>query len=120
MSINNHLLQPYTNMLIIVALSFTLYEGTYKVKRISAQDTAKLIRENSKELVSAVSFESTAKVLSKMTGITIECEAKPTVPPPYFGDKILSVRLKDGVSRRAVAESLHMDDLDFLLIDYSV
>lgn len=107
-------------MLVIVALSFTLFEGTYKVKRISAQETAKLIRENSKDMVSAVSFPATARVLTKMTGITIECEERPTVPPPYFGDQILSVRLKDGVSRRAVAENLHMDDLDFFLVDYSV
>ena len=106
-------------MLIIVSRSFTLFEGNYAVKRISQRDAAILIRENSKELVAALPFESTAKVLTKMTGVQMDWETNPTVPPPYPGDKILSVRLLDGVNKKVVYDDLRLDHLDFFLIEYT-
>jgi hypothetical protein len=109
--------------LYLVTLPLPIFVGNYDVRRISAEDAARIIRNaydsEDWQVLSAVHVGTTAALLTQISGRTVRRVDKARLPTPRDGDRFLFTRLATGVERESFHQPLTLLDVKFQLCEYT-
>jgi hypothetical protein len=109
--------------LYLVTLPLPIFVGNYDVRRISAEEAARIIRHaydsEDWQVMSAVHVGSTAALLTQISGRTVRRVDKARLPTPRDGDRFLFTRLATGVERESFHQPLTLLDVKFQLCEYT-
>lgn len=98
---------------LVVPINFDeIQKARIKVKRISAEEVKKLLREE--KFVSAIGHEATARFLSKLLGIEIEMNRKTVFVKP--GDKGIHLFLKERLPEGKILSEEEMKNVKYWLV----
>ena len=109
--------------LYLVTLPLPIFVGNYNVRRITAEEAARVIRDtfdsDDWQVLSAVHAGTTAALLTQISGRTVRRFDRARLPPPRHGDRFLFTRLIGGVERENSRQPLTIMDVKFQLCEYT-
>jgi hypothetical protein len=109
--------------LYLVTLPLPIFVGNYDVRRISAEEAARVIRDASDsedwQVLSGVHAGTTSALLTQISGRIVRRVHNARLPVPQHGDRFLFTRLIHGIERESNQQPLTTGDVKFLVAEYT-